>query len=180
MLLDPGIIVKILTLASTTGLGKRLDDRLIAQDLCKNTPKRRISSIKWLCSRRACDENCRSYLLGPGSSSQPLYHITSPLLPRVSAMDPTPRRPKRRDHNFSALTAAIEALDIAKESPSPKPATAVFGTVSTLLTTIRVSFLSTRVFRPLAYVLRIRRPTKPIMPDWGWPAPMYAQLSTEG
>ena len=56
-------------------------------------------------------------------------------------MDAKSRRPKGRDNIVSALNAAIDALVLAKEIASITPAKAVFGTVSAILTTIRVSLL---------------------------------------
>jgi len=47
---------------------------------------------------------------------------------------------KRRDVTISSLNTAIEALNIMKEATSITPAPAVFGTVSVLLTMIRVRF----------------------------------------
>jgi len=49
---------------------------------------------------------------------------------------------KCRDATLSSLNAAIEVLDFMKETTSITPAPAVFGTVTALLTTIRVRFLS--------------------------------------
>jgi len=46
-----------------------------------------------------------------------------------------------RDGVYSSLNVAIDALNLAKEVSSIAPAKAVFGTVSVLLTMIRVSFL---------------------------------------
>ena len=42
---------------------------------------------------------------------------------------------------MSALNTAIEALNLAKELSSIAPAKALFGSVSTVLAIIRVSFL---------------------------------------
>jgi len=50
-----------------------------------------------------------------------------------------PRRPKHRDA-LSLLNAAVAALNLAKELSSVTPAKAVFGTVSVILTMIKVSF----------------------------------------
>ncbi|KAF9793344.1 hypothetical protein BJ322DRAFT_1034115 [Thelephora terrestris] len=49
------------------------------------------------------------------------------------------QRPKARDRFLSALNAAIESLNHAKEGPSVAPARNVFGSVSTLLTIVRGS-----------------------------------------
>jgi len=62
-------------------------------------------------------------------------------LPRPSTMDADPRRQKRRDNILSALNVAIEVLNLAKEASSVTPAKAVFGSVSVLLTMIRVRLL---------------------------------------
>ena len=50
-------------------------------------------------------------------------------------------RPKRREKTLSSLNVAIEAINLAKEVSSATPAKAVFGSVGTLLTMIRVRFL---------------------------------------
>jgi len=52
---------------------------------------------------------------------------------------------KRRDNIISSLNAAIDALNVAGGVSDIIPAKAVFGTVSIILTMIRVSF-------PLVYV----------------------------
>jgi len=59
-------------------------------------------------------------------------------------MEAEPQRPRGGDNDISALNAAIEALNLAKESSSITPAKAVFGSVSVILAMIRVSLL---VFR---------------------------------
>ena len=56
-------------------------------------------------------------------------------------MDAKSQRPKRRDGAISPLNVAIEALNLAKEISSATPAKAVFGSVSAILTMIRVRFL---------------------------------------
>ena len=53
-------------------------------------------------------------------------------------MDKESKRQKRRDNVLSLLDAAIQAMDLAREVASPTPAKAVFGSVSALLTMIRV------------------------------------------
>ena len=50
------------------------------------------------------------------------------------------QRPNGREGAILALNAATEALNLAKTSSIP-PAKAVFGSVTTLLTTVRVCFL---------------------------------------
>ena len=49
-----------------------------------------------------------------------------------------PQESKARDGLLSSLNAAIGALDLAKEISSATPAKAVFGSVSVLLTLIKV------------------------------------------
>jgi hypothetical protein len=56
-------------------------------------------------------------------------------------MDAESQRPKGREGTISTLNAAIEALNLAKELSSITPAKAVFGSVSVILATIRVSSL---------------------------------------
>ena len=56
-------------------------------------------------------------------------------------MEAKSQRPKGRDNTVSALNAAIDALNLAKEASSITPAKAVFGSVSIILTTIKVSLL---------------------------------------
>ena len=56
-------------------------------------------------------------------------------------MDSNYHQPNRRDGALSALNTAIEAMNLAKEVSSVTPAKAVFGSVSVLLTMIRVRFL---------------------------------------
>jgi len=53
-------------------------------------------------------------------------------------MAATSQRPKGQDRTISALNVAIEAMDLAKEVASITPAKAVFGSVSALLTMIKV------------------------------------------
>ena len=51
------------------------------------------------------------------------------------------QRPKGRDRSISALNVTIEALNLAKEVSSITPAKAAFGSVSVLLTMIKVCYL---------------------------------------
>ena len=51
------------------------------------------------------------------------------------------QRPKGRENALSTLNVAIDGLNLAKGLSGITPATAVFGSVSILLTMIRVSFL---------------------------------------
>ena len=56
-------------------------------------------------------------------------------------MDANSKREKRQDGVISALNAAIQVMNLAKELASVTPAKAVFGSVSVLLEIIRVSVL---------------------------------------
>ena len=72
-------------------------------------------------------------------------------------MDPNDRQPKRRDYLLSTLNMAIDAMNIAKDALNMTPAKAAFGSVSVILTIIRVSSLPIhRVGRLLANVRRTR------------------------
>ena len=59
-------------------------------------------------------------------------------LPQVSVMEVGSQRPKGREGALSSLNMAIEAVNLAKEVSSVTPAKAIFGSVSALLTMIKV------------------------------------------
>ena len=63
-------------------------------------------------------------------------------------MDENSQRPKSRDGVLSSLNVTIEALNLAKEISGITPAKAAFGSVSVLLTMIRVlsSYFATTSF----------------------------------
>lgn len=56
-------------------------------------------------------------------------------------MDTNSQRQEHRDGTLSLLNAAIEAVNLAKELSGMTPAKAVFGSVSVLLTMIRVRLI---------------------------------------
>jgi len=56
-------------------------------------------------------------------------------------MDAKSQRPKEREGVLSSLNVAIEGLNLAKEIAGIAPAKAAFGSVSILLTMVRVRFL---------------------------------------
>ena len=56
-------------------------------------------------------------------------------------MEHKTQQPEEREGTVSALNAAIEALNLAKEVASITPAKAVFGSASILLAMIRVDLL---------------------------------------
>jgi len=60
-------------------------------------------------------------------------------------MDTKSQRPKRPDTTLSLLNAAIDAMNIAKDVLGMTPAKAAFGSVSVILTMIRVGFLLLRI-----------------------------------
>ena len=51
------------------------------------------------------------------------------------------QQPKEREDAMSALNKAIETLNLARDASTIAPAKAVFGSVSVILSTIRVGFL---------------------------------------
>jgi hypothetical protein len=85
----------------------------------------------------------------------PARHTVFSLLPPLSTMDANPQRPKERDGILSSLGLAIKAVDVAKEIVDIAPAKAVFGSVSVILTMLRVCFLLVRSYQPQADVSRI-------------------------
>jgi len=68
------------------------------------------------------------------------------------------QRPKHRDVALPSLNAAVEALNLAEERSSTTPAKGVFGSVTTILTTVRVSLL-------LVYIERSRDEMHPGLDD---------------
>ena len=56
-------------------------------------------------------------------------------------MEAESKQPKGREETISPLNAAIEAMDLAEKISTITPAKTVFGSVSTLLMSIRVCFL---------------------------------------
>ena len=53
-------------------------------------------------------------------------------------MDPNSKQQKGQENTLSLLNVAIDAMNLAKEVSSATPAKAVFGSVSVILTMIRV------------------------------------------
>ena len=76
------------------------------------------------------------------SSTQPTRHTVHSQLPDLSlVMVPRSQPPKEREDAISSLDAAIEATNLAEKISNIKLAKAVLGSVSVLLTTIRVCIL---------------------------------------
>ena len=67
--------------------------------------------------------------------------------PRVLTMDKDSRRQQRQNNVLSTLNVAIEGLNLTKEVLNITPAKAVCGSVSVVLTMIRVCFPLVRVDR---------------------------------
>jgi hypothetical protein len=59
----------------------------------------------------------------------------------LELMDPNAPRPKRQDNVLSTLNVAIDAMNLAGGISDIIPAKAVFGTVSVILTMIRVDII---------------------------------------
>ena len=78
---------------------------------------------------------------GSVPSSQLSRHIVLSQLPRTLTMEPESQRPKGREAAISALNAAIGAMNLAEKISTIAPAKTVLGSVSTLLTLIRVCFM---------------------------------------
>ena len=66
------------------------------------------------------------------------------------------RRPKKPDNALPSLNAAIEALDLARDKTSLKPARDAFYSASALLATIRVRSFPAHVRQLLADKRRTR------------------------
>ena len=77
---------------------------------------------------------------GSCPSPQSAHRTTLSRLPRASTMDTNSQRQKRQGNTLSLLNVTIEAMNLAKEVSSATPAKAIFGSVSVLLTMIRVRF----------------------------------------
>ena len=67
-------------------------------------------------------------------------------------MVPPSQRPKGQDSVLSTLNVAIDILNLAKDLSGILPARAAFGSVSVLLTMIRVRVLSFCSDGPLSYI----------------------------
>jgi hypothetical protein len=66
-------------------------------------------------------------------------------------MDPKSQL-KWHDSVLSTINATVEGLNLAKEISSPTPAKAVFGSVSALLTMIKVSLFPFCSYHPVVHV----------------------------
>ena len=68
-------------------------------------------------------------------------------------MDNKSQGPKGRDNTLSSLNMTIEALNLAKDICAITPAKIAFGSVSALLTMIRVRFFQFRDNEPRAHTI---------------------------
>ena len=93
---------------------------------------------KWVWLHEARDDAHLHW--GLDSSSQPARRTAFSQLPSASTMAAKSKRQKGRNGVLSTLNVAIDTLNLAKEISSITPARAVFGSVSILLTMIRVRF----------------------------------------
>lgn len=92
-------------------------------------------------TRHMVTKSPRAHLRSPktsDSSSHPLFHTASS---QFTTMATNSKRQKRRDAVLSGLDVTIEGLNLAKEISSITPAKAVFGSVSVMLTMIKVGLL---------------------------------------
>jgi hypothetical protein len=120
---------------------KNLDDRsIVCSRKCIVDFPRML-----LFARGRVDPTVPSLRQGSGLSPQPARHTSFSQLPLISTMDAKSQR--RKDVTLSSLNMAIEAMNLAKEVASITPAKAVFGSVSIVLTMIKVSFLPVRLGR---------------------------------
>ena len=75
---------------------------------------------------------------GSDFTAQPALNLVFSPRPQVLTMDGKSQRPRRQDGVLSSLNAAIDAINIAKDVMDITPAKAVFGSISVVLTMIRV------------------------------------------
>jgi hypothetical protein len=100
-------------------------------------------------------QDCRSSLSGV-SSQQPTSYTVFSCHVDFEHMDADIPRQKRRNASLSSLNLAIDTTNLAKELSHITPAKSLFGSVSVVLTLIRVGFLLAYVSRLLANVHRTR------------------------
>ena len=83
------------------------------------------------------------------SSSQPAgYNVSSDHID-FEPMAPSAQRQKRRDFILTSLNVAIEASNLAKEFCSITPAKPVFGSLSVILTMIKVDLFLRCLYRSI-------------------------------
>jgi len=105
-------------------------------------PTNAVLFAEWAaCTRRIAPRRSPTSTRVLGFSSWPARHAGFSQPPPVFTMSAQAQRPTRRDGALSSLNAAIEAMNIVKDALSITPAKAVVGSVSIILTLIRVGFL---------------------------------------
>ena len=97
--------------------------------------------------------------------------------PRVSTMDANYPQPAH-DGTPLSLTASIDALNLAKQKSSTKPAKMAFGSAGALLMKIRVCRPALQCQPPSSYLSRARWSTNKTTSSLGFFALVYVALST--
>ena len=138
-----------------------------------------IITTLWVQLRQGATLRWTLVLIGVWNLPRNLYqHRYLAGLPCFSSMTDKSKQQKRRDGAIPSLDVAISLVSIGKEASSMTPAPAVFGVVTILLTTIRVSFipLSERDIRG-SKIVRTRWPTNRIVWISGYSAPISVMCS---
>ena len=100
---------------------------------------------------------CDGFQPGPASpSGRPRRRTAFSRPPCLSTMKTKFRRPKKHDNGLPSLNAAINALDLARDTTSLKQAKQAFCSASALLTTTRVGFLPVHICRLSVDIRRTR------------------------
>jgi len=90
-------------------------------------------------------------------------------------MDTKYQRQKGQDGVLSSLNMAIEALNLAKDISGIAPVKAAFGSVSVLLTMVRVRSLALQSDVQSLHKTRIRWLTRRTMSSSGYPALIFVE-----
>jgi hypothetical protein len=104
--------------------------------------------IKWRFLHEAPYDKVFAYLHQGADAPPQSPHHAAFSQPQTSNMDTKSRRSKYQDVTLSTLNAAIEAMNLAKEVSSITPAKAIFGSVSLILTMIKVGPLLVHLHEP--------------------------------
>ena len=114
----------------------------------------------------------------PISTRAPSLCVIFPLRPpRVLTMDTDYPQPAH-DGSLSSLTASIDALNLAEQKSSTKPAKTVFGSAGALLTKIRVRHPALQCPPPSSCLFRARWSMNKTTSSLGFFALAYVVLST--
>jgi len=107
------------------------------------------------------------------TANKPFSQPSCPMvLPRVSTRKDKSQRPKGQDATISALNTAIESFNLTEGVSSIPPAKAVFGSISTLLTMIRVCSCFLQRSVPGSHLVRTQWLMNWTMSSSGYCAPM--------